>query len=298
MKHFFLFTCWFCFFFLFPKGDAFTQPLQYEHLIEEFENGKIDWSAQYIEAQGKVYINENVKPRERAIDLAVEGAKAVARAKIVEAFADIRVTSNVRVEDLMDTKTEVSTYLSGTLRRSKMVGKPIVNDNSVEVTIRIPLYKNGLTDELIKRTAAIEMPKIEDVTFPEPYKNTDNKRQKIPVQSLVLPVGDSAAIALSFPNGEYQQSLFPVVVDENGTVIIDMSKEYGRFKKQYGNYVDVATEILKEAGAKKAVEVIDAVQDSNGVIHINTTKQPKVNRWLKTLKKVGSIALPILLSFL
>jgi len=299
MKYAFFFPCLLLInFFLFNCNFSFAQSVETAHLIEEIEFGQIDWSAQFIEARGKVYINDKIEPRERAVELAVRGAKAVARANIVEAFSDILVTRTTRVEDLIETTDEVTAYLSGTLKRSKMVGKPAVNETSVEVTMRIPLYNNGLTDELIKKTTTAKDIEIEQVPLPEPYKKGGKMNSSAPLHGLVLPIGDSAAIALNFPDGQFKQSLFPIVVDEDGDVVVDMAKYYSKFKNQYGNYVDVATGILKASGAKKALEVINAVQDSNGVIHINTNKQPKVKNWLKTIKKVGSVALPILLTLL
>jgi hypothetical protein len=269
-----------------------------KHVVEEIENGQIDWTSQFIEVHGKSYIDKSIEPYERAVDLATLAAKQVARINLLEAFGQIRVTRGTRVEDLMKTKDEISSYIEGTIKRSRMIGKPVVTEISIEVTIRIPLYNNGITDEIIKRTSAIKPAEIDNVELPEPYTQNDKIRKSETVPSLVLPVGDSSALALRFPDGQITQSLFPVIVDESGNIVVDMATQYAKYKNKYGKYVDVAAQILEAAKANKALEFVNAVQDSDGVIHINTNKEPKLQKILKKIKSVGSFALPFILALI
>jgi len=116
-------------------------------LVEQFDNGKIDWQNQYIESTGIAIINtEKYKNRTQAIELAKIGAKRVAQANLLDIIQAVKVTRTTTVQDFMTTSDNINSQIQGTIRGARTVGAAVVKEDQVTVTVRMSLYAtNGLS---------------------------------------------------------------------------------------------------------------------------------------------------------
>ncbi|NJL77021.1 MAG: hypothetical protein HC892_20395 [Saprospiraceae bacterium] len=131
-----------------PNASSNTDNSDQQNLgIEIFDNGKIDWHNQYIEATGTAFINtEKHNNRNQAIELAKIGAKVVAQANLLEIIQAVKVTRTTTVQDFMTTSDVINSQIEGTIRGARPVGEAVVNEDQVTVVVRMPLYAtNGLS---------------------------------------------------------------------------------------------------------------------------------------------------------
>lgn len=293
-------------------------------LVEEFENGKIDWTSQYIEATGFTVINtEKYKNKKQAVALAKIGAKRVAQANILEIIEGVKVTRETTVEDFMTASDVIKGRIEGTIKGSRLVGT-IIEEDYVEVTVRMPLYSaDGLAglimsevqknpekfEDLNKAKTEASTPKTAEETDAAPTNDstpTTDAPETIPTtespttnKSGVEEVKEKIEqLIINIKNGEISPSMFPVIIDEDGNVIIDLKEYYDPVKGEFIKYVNLTEEMLEELKVKKGVKIIDAVQEFDGSIRLKTANKPKLQKFLKGLGKVGKVALPILLGFL
>ena len=275
------------------------------HLIEEFNNGQIDWTAQVIEARGKSYINrEKFKIEAQAIDMAQLGAEAIAKANLLQIIQDVKVTRITSVSDLMNQSDSVRTVTEGVIRGARTVGPPTITPDAVEVTVRMRLYDQGGLAPAIE--PFLPLSKYEKVQVNELPGRTSQRQSPVQITGttagrpgttqVLLPLGDTSALLLNFDQNKYNPSIFPVLVDEEGNVLLDLSEKLEKSKKEYQKYIEMAERVSKDTNFRKGIEMVEAIQNVDGTIRIaNVKKKAKLKKILNILKEVGAFAIPLLL---
>lgn len=261
-------------------------------IIKETATGAVNYTEQYIEAKGSAVIdNEKFKNPTQARLMAERGAVVVAQRNLLEMVKGVNVIGETTVQDMITTGDYVYTRVEGVVKGAKPVGPAREVNGAMEVTLRMPLYdnKNGVAAGF----------------NPASYDNMRRANGMENAVDLAAAVADATGIVdgdkpLVFNLGGRQidPSMFPVIFDENGKVLLDFSKIYqqtGKMPKMLG----LTKEILGDLGVKKGVEIIDLIQNAaTGKITLaDPSKKGKVN-WAKIgniAGKVGKILLNILL---
>lgn len=256
--------------------------------IEKEENGQINWTQQFIEAEGEGIIdNERFKNPAQARAMAIRGATVVAQRNLLEIVKGVTVTSETTVEDLIATSDKIITRIEGVVKGAQMVGQPVVADGSVRVRLRMPLYaSNGLA------------PAVADVT-PAPVGPTptgDSAVQLANQPAGNMPKAPEKGLAFNLNGKPFDPALFPVVTDSAGNVLLDTRQIYDPTKGKFPQVVNATRQVLEAAGFKKGVEVIDVISAKDGKIVIDNKGKSKFpwDKVLNTVKTVGKFLLMLL----
>lgn len=266
-------------------GNQQVEIEQDQHVVQQQNNGQVDWTGQFAEAKGISFINRQKFPNEQqAIEMAKRGAEVVAKANLLETIEGIQIMRETTVKDLMTESDIVTSRVEGIVKGVRIYGEPVITKEAVEVTVRMPLYdKNGLAP-VVKRQMDTKNPSL------SPNMN--------PV-SINPAIQDSLSqFVLNFTDGQFNPALFPVITDQNGQLLLDLSQYYDPIKGQFPPYIKLGKELLKDLNLNKGVQVLDAIQDFDGSIRINTDAQPKARKWLKWVKEIGSLAIPFIISLI
>ena len=273
-----------------PKGfTPFIQPIKKEVEGKTKELGKVDWSSQYIEAKGESVLDpERFKNPAQAKAMATRGAVVVAQRNLLEIVKGVHVQGETTVEDMMTKRDLITTRVEGIVKGAQMIGSPVERDGIVEVTLRMPLYEpNGLAPAVYDSTPA--RPIVVDDSQMDPNAKPDTsmmRNGKVPERGL----------AFNLAGKIIDPALFPVVVDENNNVLLDMKQFYDPKKGSFPKILRTTKELMQAAGFKKGVEIIDVIDAENGTIKISNTQKSKIP-WAKILdvaKKVGKFLLLLL----
>jgi hypothetical protein len=272
------------------KGESEAQPVKdvpgrgnmhdirgTKQFITQKENGSINWTQQFITAKGSSVLDTvRFKNAAQARMMATRGAMVVAQRNLLEIIKGVEVTSETTVQDMVATNDFVYTRVDGIVKGAQQLGEPIVKDGMVEITMRVPLYEtNGLAPALYDNIPA--SPKnVKQAAGREAPGSTDTASTSLD------------KIALNFNGKEINPSMFPVIVDENNNLVLDMSKLYDPKKGKFPKILQASREILNEAGYKNAVKVIDVIDSKDGKIVIDNASVKKIN-WAKIGKTAGTI---------
>ncbi|MCC7504205.1 MAG: hypothetical protein IT259_02840 [Saprospiraceae bacterium] len=283
------------FFLLLGVCLALSSPLfaqQSQPLVQEFDNGLINWTEQYVEASGFTIIDRVKYPNERqAVELARKGALAVARANLLEITQKVQVYRNTTVVNLVTDSDTVRSRVAGVISNALPVGKAKVDSDAVTVTIRMPLYGSNSLASAMQPVVRSKIVKTDTQTAPGAEMRSSKSPDLGEVSS--LPV-DQNRYVLQFKDGKFTPSLFPVMMDEEGNLLFDYSSTYQDILGNNVQYVNMASDLAHDLNWQKGVELIDAVQGSDGVIRVKTSKKAGFKRFLDGAAKVGRWVLPIL----
>ncbi len=273
------------------KLPAGSQPVIQK--VEAFEGGLINWTQGYIEVSGTSVFNPKFQIPAQRLEMAKLGARVVAKANLLEMVQGIYVYRETKVSDMMTESDEIKTKVEGTVKFAHQVASK-TSDDGVTVTVRMPLGgTSGLAPILIDDV--IQKSDNSGTSIPTPIDNSVRDRSDTKVD----PATDSLpSFVLDFRGKDFDPRLFPVIVDEEGNIIFDYSKIYNKYKGDIAKYVDLSKKIAQDLNWKKGLDIIEAVQDPNGQIQIDTKKHPKLNNFLKKAWSVGKIAFPLVLGLL
>ena len=113
-----------------PKGSDFVQ---------EMEHGKINWTDQYIEAEGSSIMDSSrFKLRNQAKLMAQRGAELDAKRKLAETIAGLTIQSETEVRDFITEYDQVRTQLNAVIDGAYIKGKPQFTDQMASVTVELP----------------------------------------------------------------------------------------------------------------------------------------------------------------
>lgn len=259
----------------YPKisGPENTQPV-----IHQTENGQVNWTEQYIEAKGFAIIDmERFKNPAQAKLMAIRGATVVAQRNLLEIANGVKVIGETTVQDMMTINDEIITRVEGIVRGAQLVGEPVEKQGYIEVIMRMPLYaQNGLAAAVHSEASAI----ANNYKTAPGYETPENQ---VTAQSK----NNSAPTGVAFKlNGKtIDPSMFPLVVDEKGNLVFDLTKLYDPKSGLFPKVVQTTKEVFEAANYEKGLEVINVIDSFDGKIVVSEKESKKIN-W----GKVGRIA--------
>jgi hypothetical protein len=266
-------------------------------VVSNRENGLIDWTNQYIEAKGESVIdNERFKNPAQARAMATRGATVVAQRNLLEIVQGVNVVGETTVQDMITISDIIHTRVEGMLKGAQMVGNPIEKNGMMEVVMRIPLYQsNGLAAAVHDQLPKLGK-KYQDSEFSSSSSsqaslasNKDNSKSAGPEQEL-------ENIVFNLTGKKYDPSMFPLLMDENNKVLLDLSKYYDPKKGSFPKIMETSKQVFDQVGFKRGNEVIDIIQSHSGRFIVPDNVAKKVN-WKKigeTAAKVGSFLLMLI----
>jgi hypothetical protein len=237
--------------------------------IEKSEHGQVNWTDQFIEAEGSSIMDTTrFKLKNQARLMAQRGAIVDAQRNLLEIVNGVLVEGQTTVKDLVVQSDEVKTKVSGMLKGASQVGKTRYEDGVAYVRLRIPLYADGL-GEAVDTTPA-----------PEPTPAVTPTGDSIPQQVMVSVAGTS----------NFRPRLFPKLTDAQNNIIWDMANSFDPTKGKAPQIVKQGAEALQNIKGKKGVELLEAVTDSAGNLVLNEKSKAKMEKW----KQAGLIVWGIL----
>jgi hypothetical protein len=241
--------------------------------IQTAEHGRINWTDQYIEAEGSsVMDSSRFKLRNQAKLMAQRGAIVDAQRNLLETVNGVLVEGQTTVKDLVVQSDEVKTKVSGMLKGAVQVGKTRYEDGVATVRLRIPLYADGLGE------AVDTTPPPAPVNPPAPGVS-----DSIP-QNLMMSV-----------SGNYKPRLFPKLTDEQNNVIWDMAASFDPTNGKAPKIVKQGQETITNLKGKKGVDLIEASVDSLGNLVLNEKSKARVEKWKKAGLLVWGIVKKLIL---
>ena len=258
----------------FSEANSVSKPV-----VTEKPNGSVNWTEQYVEAKGMSVIdNEKFKNPAQAKLMARRGATVDAQRNLLEIIKGVNITSETTVNDMIASSDFIYSRLDGVIKGAQLVGEPIEKDGIIELRMRVPLYeKNGLAPVVYDK-----IPELKNVTQTEEVNKINEALNQLPPE-----VKDQVMEGLTFKlNGKtYDPSMFPVIVDENNNLVLDMSKFYDPTTGKFPQILSTAENLFKEAGFDKGLDIINVIKAETGKITIDNESVKKIN-W----SKIGNIA--------
>lgn len=246
---------------------------QSKPVIQEKPNGSINWTEQYIEAKGASVIdNERFKNAAQAKLMAKRGAIVDAQRNLLEIIKGVNVTSETTVQDMITTRDYIYTRLDGVIKGAQLIGEPIEKDGTIEVKMRVKLYEqNGLAPAIYNDIPALKKSTtVSDVVNQVPPEVKDQVLQ---------------GLAFNMNGKKFDPSMFPVIVDENNNLVLDLSKLYDTKTGKFPQLLNTTEQVMKEIGFNKGVEVLNVLKAESGKLVIDNKSLKKVN-W----QKIGQVA--------
>lgn len=277
------------------KGNP-TKILTYDELVktaqpvtEQKQNGVVNWTEQFIEAKGESVIDTvRFKNKAQARAMATRGAVVVAQRNLLEIINGVRITGETTVEDMITKSDYIYSKVDGVIKGAEMVGNPKEEYGLIVVTLKVKIYEqNGL--------APVVYDNLENNTNDNTNNNTNNNNNNN-ADNIVDTANAEKPFMFNFNGKQFDPALFPVVVDENDNVLLDLTKVYDPTKGKFPKYLKQSKNILKELGLNKAVDIIDVIDAKDGKIKVNTIASKKVD-WKKignTLGKIGKVLLMLI----
>jgi hypothetical protein len=189
-------------------------------------NGKINWSAGYIEAVGigvppDRYLNNPARARA----MAIRAARLDAYRNLLETAKGVRVNSTTLVRDAAVENDEIRTEVEGIVQGAQMVGdSKYMSDGSVEVTVRMPLtgeFAKVVVPKLVPTPAPVAPTPAPTVTTPA-----------LPAPVLTEPVTPAVVytgLVVDAREIKAKPAMSPKIIDESGKEVygsMQVDREY------------------------------------------------------------------------
>ena len=249
-------------------------------VVSERPNGRVNWTEQYIEAKGSSVIDSERFPNPaQAQAMATRGAVVVAQRNLLEIINGVQVNSETVVVDMITTSDVIYTKVDGVIKGAEIAGDPVESFGMMEVTMRVPLYgRNGLAgaiyDDIPEVSARAQTAQAAAYTETE---ITEQLKEEL-LGSLVF----------DYKGQKIDPSMFPVVLDENNNLLLDLSKIYDPIKGDFPVYIDASRDLLETLGYKDGVKIIDVLSTEPGVIKVDSGKARNIN-WSRIGEVAGAV---------
>lgn len=264
-----------------PTGDVKpVEIVNFEELMEASTpvitskpNGSVNWTEQYIEAKGTAVIDYDRFPNAaQARAMATRGAIVVAQRNLLEIIQGVNVVSETTVKDMMVQSDYIYTRVDGVVKGAQQYGDALEKDGMMEVTMRIPIYeRNGLAPAVYDGIG--DLPGIQTRALPA---------------DLTLEEGDlPSGLVFNFNGKQYDPSMFPMVVDQNGKLLLDLTKFYDPKEGKFPKILSGTKDIFNDLNFKEGTQVIDVIESFDGKLVVDPSKTPKIN-WDKIQKGVST----------
>jgi hypothetical protein len=259
-------------------------------VIQEKPNGSINWTEQYIEAKGESAIDLQKFPNAAQAKLmAKRGAIVVAQRNLLEIIKGVNVTGETTVEDMITTKDYIYTRVDGVVKGAVQVGEAIENDGIITVRLRVPLYdRNGLAPAIYNDLASFEKKGNINVNAnPNAANGTGTTTGRDNSGTLSSNPNDFNPFVFNLNGQKYDPSMFPLVTDESGNILVDMSKVYDPSKGNFPQILNIGKDLTDAFGWQQGSQIIDAVAQPGKIVIPNSQKS-KVN-WGKVANTIADI---------
>lgn len=238
-------------------------------VVQEKPNGLINWTEQYVEAKGMSVIDYDRFPNQaQARAMAIRGAIVEAQRNLLEIVQGVNVVSETKVKDMMVQSDFIYTRVEGLVKGAQQVGEPIEKDGMIEVRLRMPLYGNGGLASAVYEQAT-HLPLLQQRATTDPSAATGD----------VLPQG----LVFMMNGKQIDPALFPLVVDQNGRILLDMTKLYDPKTGKFPRILTSTKDIMQELNMKKGVQFVEVIESVDGKIVVDPGSAKKIN-WEKIQK--------------
>lgn len=272
-----------------------------EPLVTQQNNGEINWSGQYIEARGESVIDmERFSNPAQARAMAVRGAVVVAQRNLLEIINGVQVTSESKVIDMIAESDYIVTRVDGIVRGARMVGDPAEKYGMIEVTLRIDLYEPGGLAPIVYESISDTRRRESAKTIATPVQRetqaarTSADGRKVADQTSQQEILE--ALVLNLQGKNFDPALFPVLIDEEGNILLDLTQLYDPRKGNFPKILHAGREIFDELGFKEGVQVIDVISNHSGTLTIDKkhTRNIDWGQIGRTIGTIGKLALMFL----
>lgn len=273
---------------------------------QELENGRINWTEQFIEVEGmSVMDTQRFRNPAQARAMALRGAVVDGQRNLLEIVKGVHIESETKVVDFMAVSDEVTTKVSGVIRGAQRVGDPREEFGAIVVTMRVSLYANGLGDAMydevkkkrdeLKKKQASESAEADDETT----KDTESKRMAKADSPMQQASGDAEALKVFnlVGDGNIDPSLFPVLTDEQQNILFDLMELYNSEDGSFPNILKTSRKTLEQLGFDQAVEVIDIIQKAPGEFGLKNEEDKGWFTWDNIRRVAGRLGRFLLMLF-
>jgi hypothetical protein len=247
-------------------------------------NGNINWTQQYIEATGQSVIdNERFKNAAQAKLMATRGAVVVAQRNLLEIVKGVQIIGETTMQDMITTSDYIYSRVEGVVKGAQQIGEAKEKDGYIEVRLRMPIYgAESLANTLDDESLALARQK--------------NGYEKSPLLAQEPTSGEgidgSKPIVFNVENqGQFDPSMYPMIVDENGKVLFDFSQYFRLKDGKFPQYLQLGKEVLQAYGNQKGVDIINMIQTGKGEFQIPKKSSKNVfwNRVARIAQDVGAV---------
>lgn len=229
-----------------------------EDFIERSEKGLVNWTDQYIEAEGNsVFDTVRFKLKNQARLMAQRGAIVDAQRNLLEIVHGVLVEGQTTVKDLVVESDQIKTKVSGVLKGAVQVGSTRFEDGVATVRLRIPLYKDGLGE------AVDPQPDVAPAPTTEPSSTSDSLPKEV-------------FISVS---GSYKPRLFPKLTDDQNKILLDMAEAWDPTNGKAPSILRKGKEAVDALKGKKGIALLEAAQDQFGNLVLNEKSKAKYEKW-------------------
>jgi hypothetical protein len=271
-------------------SETEIKPINFEQIIQQSKpvvtekpNGSINWTQQYVEAKGfSVLDNVKFTNTAQAKAMARRGATVDAQRNLLEIVKGVQVTGETTVNDMIASSDFIYTKVDGIIKGAQLIGEPIEKDGGIEVKMRVPIYEtNGIASAIYDK-----VPDTKSVNANSMNELLDQVPEEIKDEVL-------QGLAFNLNGKKIDQSMFPVIVDENNNMVLDLSKLYDPKNGKFPQLLSSTEQIFKELGYNKGLQMLNVIKAEAGRIVIDNESVKKVN-WSKigeTVAKIGKFLL-------
>ncbi|MCH8553839.1 MAG: hypothetical protein LAT76_01690 [Schleiferiaceae bacterium] len=276
-------------------------PITYaDPTVTQQTNGSVNWTAQYIEAKGTAVIDyERFSNPAQARLMAQRGAVVVAQRNLLEIIQGVKVVGETTVRDMITESDVIQTRIEGVVRGAQIVGEPVevLSGGAIEVTMRIPLYQQDGLAPVVYQEAVNQMNKQYKsggaATSPVGGQQTSGATTS---PGSGATTGNSSPFAFNFNGRSIDLSLFPVIIDERGNLVFDLTRIYDPRTGQFPRIMQTTRDVFEALEYKQGIEVIDVIDAFDGKIVVDSKKTKGINwsRLGRIAGQVGSVILALL----
>lgn len=273
-------------------------------LIQNFTNGNVNWTEQYIEAKGEAVIDTaRFKNMAQSKAMAGRGAVVVAQRNLLEIIQGVQINSETTVRDFMTESDVIKTKVEGVLRGATVVEGPQEENGLMVVLMRVPLYEgNSLASAVYTGSgdAGNEATSTPPDTITTLAKTGGKQPSPAPSPATsVLPKegeGDPISeLILNLSQGKIDPSLFPEIKDLDGNTVLKLMEQYDPTSGKFPKMFDVSKKTLEKIRKDPAAMVIDIVKDKQGMLRIDAKNVERIEKWKNGARDVLGFVKSVLL---
>lgn len=248
---------------------------QAQPVVQNVNNGQVNWTQQYIEAVGQAVIdNQKFTNPAQAKLMAQRGAVVVAQRNLLEIIKGVNVTGETTVENMATTQDYIYSRVDGVIKGAQQIGQAIEKDGFIEVRMRVPMYgEQSLGNAVVDGARTL---------------NSANARMSAQgvADAATGMVDGSKPVVFTIGGQQINPSMFPVVLDENGGVGLDLAKLYNSTNSNIPKYLQATDDIVKLFNNNQSVDFIELLKGEKGALKVAETNKRKIN-WAK-LGQIGA----------